>query len=64
MEENDPLKGYKIRWVQAYKLNGQLTARDLEMIARKMIAEINEDQMLEESGYIEANQVINYIKSL
>ena len=64
MEDNDPLKGYKIRWVQAYKLNGQLTAKDLEMIARKMIAEINEDQMLEESGYLEANQVINYIKSL
>jgi hypothetical protein len=64
MEENDPLKGYKIRWVQAYKLNGQLTTKDLEMIARKMIAEINEDQMLEDSGYVEANQVINYIKSL
>ena len=64
MEEHDPPKGYKIRWVQAYKLNGQLTARDLEMIARKMIAEINEDQMLEDSGYVEANQVINYIKSL
>jgi hypothetical protein len=34
------------------------------MIARKMIAEINEDQMLEDSGYVEANQVINHIKSL
>jgi hypothetical protein len=64
MEENDPLKGYKFRWVQAYKLNGQLTARDLEMIARKMIAEINEDQMLEDSGYVEAKEVINHIKSL
>ena len=64
MEDNDPLKGYKIRWVQAYKLNGQLTANDLEMIARKMIAEINEEQMLEDSGYTEANEVINHIKSL
>ena len=64
MEEHEPPKGYKIRWVQAYNLNRKLTRRDMEMIARKMIAEINEDQMLEESGYIEANQVINYIKSL
>ena len=64
MEDNDPLKGYKIRWVQSYKLDGPLTAKDLEMIARKMIAEINEEQMLEDSGYVEANQVINHIKSL
>jgi len=64
MEDNDPLKGYKIRWVQAYRLNGQLTAKDLETIARKMIAEMNEDQMLEDSGYVEANEIINHIKSL
>jgi hypothetical protein len=64
MEDNGPLKGYKVRWVQAYNLNGKLTRRDLEAIARKMIAEINEDQMLEDSGYVEANEVINRIKSL
>lgn len=64
MEDNDPLKGYKIRWVQAYNLSGKLTAKDLEMIAMKMIAELNEEQILEDSGYVEANQVINHIKSL
>jgi len=64
MEDKDPFKGYKVRWVQAYNLKRKLTRRDMEMIARKMIAEINEDQMLEESGYLEANQVINHIKSL
>jgi hypothetical protein len=64
MEDNDPFKGYKVRWVQAYKLSGPLTTKDLEMIARKMLAEMNEDQMLEDSGYAEANQVINHIKSL
>jgi hypothetical protein len=64
MEDNDPLKGYKIRWVQAYNLSGKLTAKDLEMIARKMLAEIEEEQMLKDSGYAEANEVINHIKSL
>lgn len=64
MEDNDPFKGYKVRWVQSYKLDGPLTTKDLEMIARKMLAEMNEDQMLEDSGYVEANQVINHIKSL
>lgn len=64
MEDNDLPKGYKIRWVQAYNLNRKITRRDMEAIARKMIAEINEDQMLEDSGYLEANQVINHIKSL
>lgn len=64
MEDKDPFKGYKVRWVQAYNLNRKITRRDMEAIARKMIAEINEDQMLEDSGYLEANQVINHIKSL
>ena len=64
MEDNDPLKGYKIRWVQAYNLNGPLSMKDLEMIARKMLAEFEEEQMLEDSGYTEANEVINHIKSL
>lgn len=64
MGDNDPFKGYKVRWVQAYKLDGQLTMKDLEMIARKLIAEFEEDQMLEDSGYAEAKEVINYIKSL
>jgi hypothetical protein len=64
MEDNDPFKGYKVRWVQSYKLDGPLTVKDLEMIARKMIAEINENQMLEDSGYVEANEIINHIKSL
>ena len=60
----EPLKGYKIRWVQAYPGNQELTMRDLEMIARKMLAEFEEQQMLEESEYREANEVINHIKSL
>jgi hypothetical protein len=64
MDKDEPLKGYKIRWVQAYKLDGQLTMKDLERIARKMIAEFEEDQMLEDSGYVEAKEVINHIKSL
>ena len=64
MDENDPFKGYKVRWVQSYRLDGQLTMKDLEMIARKMIAEFEEEQMLEDSGYTEANEVINRIKSL
>lgn len=64
MEDNDLPKGYKIRWVQAYKLDGQLTMKDLETIARKMLAEFEEEQMLEDSGYTEANEVINRIKSL
>lgn len=64
MGDNDPLKGYKIRWVQAYKLDGQLTMKDLEAIARKMLAEFEEEQLLEDSGYAEANEVINRIKSL
>ena len=38
--------------------------RDLEMIARKMLAEFEEQQMLEDSEYREANEVINHIKSL
>jgi hypothetical protein len=64
MEDNDPLKGYKIRWIQSYNIPGKLSHKDLEMIARKMIAEINEAQMLEESEYKEAKEVINHIKSL
>ncbi len=64
MEDNDPFKGYKVRWVQTYKLDGPLTAKDLEMIARKMLAEFEEEQILEDSGYTEANEVINRIKSL
>ena len=63
MEEHDPPKGYKIRWVQTYNLDRNLTGRALA-IARAMLAEINENQMLEDSGYLEANQVINHIKSL
>ena len=63
MEDNDLPKGYKIRWVQAYNLNRKITRRALA-VARAMLAEINEDQMLEDSGYLEANQVINHIKSL
>lgn len=57
-------KGYKIRWVQSYDLNGQLSMKDLEMLAMKMLAEFEEEQMLENSGYKEANEVINHIKSL
>lgn len=64
MENNDPLKGYKIRWIQAYNLNEPLSKLNLEMIARKMIAEINEHQMLEDSEYREAKEVIKHIKSL
>ncbi len=62
--EDEIPKGYKIRWVQTYRLNNEPTIRDIEMIARAMIAEMEELQRLEESGYREANEVINRIRSL
>lgn len=57
-------KSYKIRWVQSYRLNKEPTIKDIEMIARAMVAEIEELQRLEDSGYKEANEVINHIRSL
>jgi hypothetical protein len=60
MENKDHLNGYKIRWTQAYPLSNF----ELQVLARKMITELNENQMLEDSDYKEAITVINHIKSL
>ena len=53
--ENPPR--YTIRWTQPYRLQ-----IDPELIAMKMLAELMEQQQLEESEYKEANQVIQRIK--
>jgi len=49
---------YTVRWVQPYSLS----RFDAELIAAKMIAEMVEAKKLQESGYKEANQVIQRIK--
>jgi len=53
---------YSVRWTQPY--SPKLTKIDFELIAQKMMAEAMDNLQLEESGYKEANQVINHIKSL
>jgi hypothetical protein len=54
-KENSPR--YTVRWTQPYRL--QINP---ELIAMKMLAELIEQQQLEESEYKEANQVIQRIK--
>ncbi len=59
-DKDESFKGYRIHWVQGYSLSH----RELEILARKLMAELEEEQLLEESGYADAKQVINHIKSL
>ena len=56
---------FSVNWTQHYELpqTRKLSMLDLQLIAMKMIEEESENIRLEESGYVEANQIINQIKS-